>query len=122
MNKIVETTIADIDFFYFLVLFSKKNHGFIEEDNPSEKVVTVEEKLNVVDMDDIGDFGGLRRLVFIDKECGKHRVVDVIEILPEMLTKRMACFIIACGSSLCDKCCRRQYLFNNHVEYGYSVR
>ena len=76
MNKIVETTIADIDFFYFLVLFLKKNHGFIEEDNPSEKVVTVEEKLNVVDMDDIGDFGGLPRLVFIDKECGKHRVVD----------------------------------------------
>ena len=27
-------------------------------------------------MDDIGDFGGLPRLVFIDKECGKHRVVD----------------------------------------------
>ena len=76
MNKIVETTIADIDFFYFLFLFSKKNHGFIEEDNPSEKVVTVEEKLNFVDLDDIGDFGGLPRLVFIDEECGKHRVVD----------------------------------------------
>ena len=27
-------------------------------------------------MDDIGDFGGLPRLVFIDEECGKHRVVD----------------------------------------------
>ena len=31
--------------FIFLLLFDKK-HGFIEEDKPSENVVTVEEELN----------------------------------------------------------------------------
>ena len=36
-NKIYETTFADL-LFIFLVLFSiKKNHGFTEEDKPSEK-------------------------------------------------------------------------------------
>ena len=47
---------------YVLVLFSKKNHVLIEEeDNPSEKVVIVEEEL-----DGIGNLEDLLRLVFID--------------------------------------------------------
>ena len=52
--------------FIFLVLFSK-NHGFIEEDETSEKVVTVEEKLNRFDIDGIENFENLPRFVFIDE-------------------------------------------------------
>ena len=39
-------------FFSFLL---KKNHRFIPEDNPSEKVVLVEEELDGIDIVDIGN-------------------------------------------------------------------
>ena len=52
------------------------NHGFIDKDNPSEKVVTVEEELNRVDINDIGDLQDLPRLVFIDKECENLKAVN----------------------------------------------
>ena len=42
-----ETTFAEND--YFLILVFKENHVFIEEeDNPSEKVIIVEEKLDIL--------------------------------------------------------------------------
>ena len=48
----------------------KENHVFIEkEDNPSENVVIVEEKL-----DGIGNLQDLSRLLSIDKECGNLKV------------------------------------------------
>ena len=59
--------------FIFLVLFSKKkkkNHGFIEEDKPSEKVVIVEEELNRFDIDDIKNYQDLPRFALIDEDCG----------------------------------------------------
>ena len=40
--------------FIFLVLFSKKNHGFIQEGNPPTHVI-VEEELDGIDTDDIGN-------------------------------------------------------------------
>ena len=54
-SKIDETTFAEIDLLYFssFIFKKKKNHGFIEEDKPSEKVVIVEEELNRFDIDDI---------------------------------------------------------------------
>ena len=52
--------------FFFLVLFSK-DHGFIEEDETSERVVIVEEKLNRFDIDGIENFENLPRFVFIDE-------------------------------------------------------
>ena len=47
------TKFADIDLLYFSNFFSKKNVGFIEEHDPWEKLVIVDEELNGVDMDDI---------------------------------------------------------------------
>ena len=44
---------ADTDLFYFSSFIL--NYGFIEEDDPSEEVVIVEEELNRVDIDDIGN-------------------------------------------------------------------
>ena len=48
----------------------KENHVCIEEDNPSYKVIMVEEKL-----DGIGNLVDLPRLMFIDEECGNLKVV-----------------------------------------------
>ena len=44
----------------------KKNHVFIEEDNPSNKVVTMEEALYYVKVDRIGNFVNLPRLLYVD--------------------------------------------------------
>ena len=56
---------------YWLVLFLRfyfqKNHGFIEKRSPSEKV---EEELDYVDIDDIGNLEDSPILVFIDEGCG----------------------------------------------------
>ena len=52
------------------------NQGFIGEDDLSEKVVIVEEELNRVDIDDIGNLENLPRFVFIDEECGNLKVVN----------------------------------------------
>ena len=51
----------------------KENHVFIEEkDNPSEKVVMVEEELDGTDIDDIGHLVDLPGLMLIDEECGNQ--------------------------------------------------
>ena len=39
--------------FILLALFSTKNHSFIVEGNPSEKVVIVEAELDGIDINDI---------------------------------------------------------------------
>ena len=51
-NKIEKITFADVDLCYLSCYIFKKNHGLIEEDNPSEQVVIVEEELNRVDIDE----------------------------------------------------------------------
>ena len=55
---------------YWLVLFLqfyfKKNHGFIEKRSPSE---IVEEELDYIDIDDLGNLEVSPILVFIDEEC-----------------------------------------------------
>ena len=56
--------------FYFSSFILKRNHGFIEENNPSEKVLIVEEELNHNDIDDIRNLEDLARFVLIDDECG----------------------------------------------------
>ena len=50
-------------------MFSKKYYSFIEEGNPSEKVVLFEEELDGIDTDDNGNLEDSPRLVFIDEEC-----------------------------------------------------
>ena len=49
----------------------KENHVFIEEeDNPSDKFAMVEEELDGIDIDSIGNLMDLPRLMFIDEVCG----------------------------------------------------
>ena len=44
----------------------EENYDFIEEDNPSDKVVTIEEELDTVEVDGIGNLVDLPRLMFIN--------------------------------------------------------
>ena len=53
----------------FLVLFSKKSHVLIEEDSPSEKIVIVEEELDGIDRDDVGNLEDLLKLVLVSEQC-----------------------------------------------------
>ena len=55
----------------------KQNQVFIEEeeDNPSDKVVMVQKKLDGVDIDDIENFVNLPMLMLIRDKCGNLKVV-----------------------------------------------
>ena len=61
--------------FYFSSFIFKKI-TFIEKINHSEKNVIVEEELDCIDIDDIGNSKHLPRLSFIGVECGNIIVVD----------------------------------------------
>ena len=74
-NKTEEATFADIDFFYISSFIFKGNHALIQEDNPSEKIIIVEEELDGNDRDDIGNLEDLLRLVLINEECWNPKVV-----------------------------------------------
>ena len=62
--------------FIFLFLIFLKSHGFIEDENPSEKIFITVEELNCVDIDDIGNLDDLPWFVFIDNECGNLKVAS----------------------------------------------
>ena len=53
----------------------KENHVFIEENNPSDKVVTADEELDAIDIDGIGNLVDLPRLMFINEKCTNLNVV-----------------------------------------------
>ena len=63
-NKIYETLFADSETF----IFKKKQSLFIEEDNPSDKAVTIEEDLEAVEVDGMESLMNLPRLMFVDGE------------------------------------------------------
>ena len=65
-------------FLYFTSFISKENHIFNEENNPSQKNVIVEEELDDIDIEDIGNLEELpiSRHVFIDEECRNLKAVD----------------------------------------------
>ena len=54
----------------------KENHVFIAwEDNPSDKVVIVEEELNGTAIYGLRNLVDLPRLILIDEECGNLKLV-----------------------------------------------
>ena len=64
----------------------------------------------------------LPRLVLINEECGKPRVVvDGGELTRNISQKKKPGVLQACGCLLCDKCYRREYFLNKHLEYCESV-
>ena len=103
----------------FLGLFSKI---LIKEDGPSEKIVIVEEELDGIDRNDNGKLEDLLRLVLINEECGNPKeVVDGGKLTRNITQKKKLDVLQACRCPLCDKCYRREYFFNKHLEYCESV-
>ena len=64
-------TLAEFDLFEYF----QKTRAFIE-DNLSEKNVIVEEGLDDIDIDDIGNLEDSPGLVFIDEECENLVIVN----------------------------------------------
>ena len=70
-------------------MFFLKSHLFIEEDNPSEKFVIVEEELDGIDIYDIGNLEDSPRLAFIKEECENLIVVnDDVELTGNINLKK----------------------------------
>ena len=65
-----------LSFLYFSSFIFNENQVIIKEDNPSQKVVIVEEELDDIDLDGIGNLEYIPRLVFIDEECGNPKVIN----------------------------------------------
>ena len=59
----------DFDFFFFVFYLSSFIFKENQEDNSSEKIVLVEEELDGVYRDGIGNLEDSLRLVLIDEEC-----------------------------------------------------
>ena len=61
---------------HFSSFIFKKSQDFIEKDKLSENNVIIEEELDDIDIDDIGNLEDSPRLVFIDEKSGNLIVVN----------------------------------------------
>ena len=94
----------------------------VEEDNPSENAVIVGEELDDIARDGIGNLQDLLRLVLINEESRNLKlVVDGGELAKNINEKKNPDVLQACRCPLCDKCYRREYFFNQYLEYCESV-
>ena len=101
----------------------KEDHVLTEENNPSEKIVLVEEELDGIDRDDIVNLEDLLRLVLINEECANPKVVVNGEELTRNINQnKKSDALPASKCPLRDKCCRREYFFNKHLKYCESFR
>ena len=75
--------------FYFSSIIFK---NITEKSNPSEKNVIVEEELDCIDTDDIGNLEDSPRLVFINEECGNLMVVKDGGELTENISRKRQMF------------------------------
>ena len=66
-------------FFYVSSFIFKENHILIEEDNPSEKIVIVEEELDSIDRDGNGNLEDLQRLVLINENGSRVAATSKME-------------------------------------------
>ena len=62
--------------FYFSNIIFKNITVSLKKSKSSEKIVIVEEELDCIDTDDIGNLEDSPRLVFINEECGNFMVVN----------------------------------------------
>ena len=83
----------------------------------------VKEQLDGIDVDDILNLEDLQRMVFIHEEYGNLKVfVDGGELTRNINEKKKPGVLQTYRCPLCDKCFRREYFLNKHVEYCQSVR
>ena len=78
---------ADSDLFYFCSIIFKNITVWLKKSNSSEQIVIVEEELDCIDIDDIGNLDS-PRLAFINEECGNRIVVNDGGELTENISKK----------------------------------
>ena len=76
--------------FYFSSIIFKNITVSLKKSNSSEKNVIVEEELDCIDIDDIGNLEDSPRLVFINEECGNLIVVNDGGELTENISQKKA--------------------------------
>ena len=83
----------------------------------------VKEELDGIDIGDIGNLEDYLRIVFIHDKCRNLKVfLDGGELTGNINKKKKPGVLQAYRCPLCDKCYRREYFFNKHVEYCQSAR
>ena len=112
-NKIEDITFADINLFYFSSFIFKKKLLLHRRRKPSEKVVVVEEELRGIDIDDIAN---LEDSTFVH-QWGTWESRSYYGWWCIHQEKRPNVLKSLIGVHCIDKCRRREYFFNNHVEY-----
>ena len=75
-------------FNYFSSFIHKENHFCIEEDNPQEKRIIIEQELDGICIADTEKLENLPRLAFIDKDGGNADVVIDDRELTRNITKK----------------------------------
>ena len=114
---------TNIDFFYVSSFIFKENHVLTKKRNPSEKIVIVEEELDGIGRDDVGNLKDLLTLVLINEERGNPKVVaDTGELTRNITQKKKPGVLQVCRCPFFYKCYRQEYFFNKHLEYCESVR
>ena len=78
--------------FYFSSIVFKIITVSLKRSNSSEKNVIVEEEVNCIDIDDIGNLEHSPRLMFINEECGNLIVVNDGGELTENITQKRQTF------------------------------
>ena len=71
-SKTQQTSFANNETFKF---YFRRKSRFYWRGKPSNKVNTVEEEQDGIDIDGIGNLMDLPKLMFIDEECGNLKVV-----------------------------------------------
>ena len=87
-------------------------HFWTTDSDSSEKNVIVEEEIDCIDIDDIGNLKDSPRLVFFDEECENPIVVNDGGELTENVSQKKR-YTTAYRCPLNDKCCRREYFLSN---------
>ena len=71
--------------------------------------MTVEQELDGIDIDEIGNVEDLPKLVFINEECGNLQLVnDGGELTRNINQKKKSNFSQSLGCPLSDKYCKRE--------------
>ena len=104
----------------FSFIFKEKSRFYCRK-KPFKKIVRVKEELDGTDRDDIRKLQDL--LVLINEDCENSKeVVDGGNFTRNINQKKKPGVLEAYRCQLCDKCYRREYFFNKHLEYCESVR
>ena len=75
-----------------------------------------------IEIDDNGNLEDLLRVVFIDEECRNLKVViDSGKLIRNINQKKKSHVLRAFRSPLCEKCCRREHLFNKQVQHKINI-